>query len=55
MPKATKTEFYIGGRQTERPQAIQQSINYQEEAGWTVREIIMGMGGMWVVYEKDQK
>ena len=53
--KATKTIFYIGGRQTERPDAIQEEINHRESIGWRVQAIIMGMGGMWVVYEKDQK
>ena len=53
--KATKTFFYIGGRQTERPDAIQKQINDWEELGWRVQAIVIGMGGMWVVYEKEQK
>ncbi len=53
--KATKTVFHLGGRQTERPEAIQRMINEDEEMGWRVKMLIIGMGGMWVVYEKDQK
>jgi hypothetical protein len=53
--KATKTIHYMGGRMTERPEAIQKEINEWEEMGWRVKSIIVGMAGMWVVYERDQK
>ena len=53
--KATSTTYYAGGRITEVPDRIQGKINFNEEAGWRVQQIIMGMGGMWVVYEKEQK
>ncbi len=51
--KATKTFFYIGGRRD--PEAIQKQINDWEELGWRVQAIVIGMGGMWVVFEKGQK
>ena len=53
--RATRTHFYIGGRVTERPNAIEASINVMEDDGWRVKSIVMGTGGMWVVYEKDQR
>ena len=55
MTKTTKTEYYVGGRVTERPSAIVVSVHQMEAKGWRVQDIIMGMGGMWVVYERDQK
>ena len=53
--KATRTHYYLGGRVTERPNVIENSINAMEDDGWRVQAIVMGMGGIWVVYEKDQK
>ena len=53
--RTTRTHFYIGGRITERPNVIENSINAMEDDGWRVQAMMIGMGGMWVVYEKDQK
>ncbi len=53
--KATRTEFYMGGRVTERPSAIIVDIHQMEDTGWRVQSMMIGMSGMWVVYEKEQK
>ncbi len=37
----------------ERPNVIESSINAMEDDGWRVQSIIIGMGGMWVVYEGE--
>ena len=53
--KATRTHYYMGGRQTERPDQIENMIHAMEDDGWRVQSMMIGMGGMWVVYEKEQK
>ena len=53
--KVTMTQFYEGGPQKTRPNEIRGDMRDWETQGWIVKSITMGMGGMWVVYEKDQK
>ncbi len=55
MPKQTMTQFYDGGRKTERPHAIKDDIRDWESIGWSVTSMLKFMGGLWVVFEKEQK